>query len=95
MCIVRELTEVTAIDDQQLHNEYDCPLLTMTNELHIMRTSSILTAASIMHEYSTSCTFLQTADALSRERETVTVSTHTYKHDYNNKIFCQNVYAMQ
>ena len=47
LCIVRELAEIEAMDDQPLHNELDCPLLTMTNELHVVQTASVLTAVSM------------------------------------------------
>ena len=94
LCIVRELAEIEAMDDQPLHNELDCPLLTMTNELHVVQTASVSTAVSIMHECNASCTLVHSPDVLAREREALTITRLTHKHDYTNTMFCLNVYAM-
>ena len=91
LCVVCELAEIEAMDDQPLHNELDCPLLTMTN---VIQTASVSTAVSIMHECNASCTFVHSPDVLAREREALTITRLTHKHDYTNTMFCLNVYAM-
>ena len=94
LCIIRELAEVHAIEEQ-VFNDTECPLLTLTNSLYnIIPTSHIVSSVSIMHECNPSCTFENAYTSIPRERETLHTSKLIYTHDYSNKLFCLNVYAM-
>ena len=55
----------------------DCLLLKITDELHIIRTSNILTATSIMHECSTYVR-LYRLQTLPQEREKQLQLTHMH-----------------
>ena len=78
----------------QVHNEYDCPIYTLTNTLCCVSSSSIFSSVSFVHECSSSCTFSRTHSDSQIERETVTTHKPLYLHDYQCSLYSLNVYCM-
>ena len=87
LCILRELVEVHAMEEQ-VFNDMECSLLTLTNALYIIPTSHIISSVSIMYECNSSCTFENAYTSIPREQETLHASKLIYTHDYSNKLFC-------
>ena len=87
------LFEVITVDDEQITNEYSCPLALLTREFFIVPTLDIIAPVSVVHECTTSCKIIQSDSAIRLiEREEVELNQHVYKHDVSNELYCINVY---
>ena len=79
-----------------LTNEYECPLLTLTNTLTGINPADIVTEISVMHECTDSCKFVDNGplNVLQIERENIRTNRLMYVHDWTNKWYCLNIYCM-
>ena len=85
---------VTGPDGMAVTNEFDCPLLTLTNIFIAVPSTSILSPASVMHECTSTCVFRKQAAQCRMEQETVDVDNHLqFVHDKNNTIYALNIYC--
>lgn len=92
-CLVRLLDYMDLLGEQIL-NEYDCPLLSMTNLLYCIPSNSVIQAVSVVHECTSSCTFVQASTSRRVEHEVVDSTDILFKHDLSNKMYCYNVYCI-
>ena len=78
-----------------LHNEFDCPLLQLTNVFYCVPSDCINMSVSVIHECTDSCVF-QHQDRLRRyERELIAdKNAVVFQHDYSNTLYSFNVYCM-
>ena len=81
------------VGDEAVH-DLDCPLLMLTQNLSFISPSAIQRPISIVHECSETCTFHQSPTFTTIECEAVDTNKIVLKHDWNNDVFCHNVYCM-
>ena len=93
MCIVNLFDRLTAGDEAVL-DELDCPLLMRTCNLNFISPSAIHCPVSVVHACSDSCTFHRSSTCTAIELEAVDTNRIVLKHDWNNDVFCHNVYCM-
>ncbi len=75
------------------NNEFDCPLLMLTNLLYCINSHKIQNPVSIIHECTDSCKFITTTISSTVEHEHLHTSGPSYYHDTSNKMYCLNVYC--
>ena len=75
-------------------NDRDCPLLFQLPVITAVPATSIMGAASIIHECSDRCDYKHERAIVKAEREEVSSDLLVYKHDYNSTEYCLNVYYM-
>lgn len=93
ICVV-QMFEKMEISGESLTNSFDCPLLTLTSSLCLLRTTFIHSAISIVHECTEQCVFVQVESCRMVEREAVKNSSLVFQHDYDSLLYCLNVYCM-
>ena len=73
---------VTALD-MPITNEYECPLVNLTNSVLTIPSQSIVIAVSVIHQCTEVCTFLEsgTRRTIKREHVTATDNSLVFKHD--------------
>ena len=91
-CII-QLFEPMDNLDTPLTNEYDCPLVSLTDLFWCVPSHSILQSVSIMHECTT-CTVKHVTTTTQVERLSVMSQKPMFVHDYSNNLFLVNVYCM-
>lgn len=89
-CLVRPMHFVDDSSGGNVLNEYDCPLLTITNLVLLLIHHSV----SVVHECTTSCTITQSSVPARLEHENVQVSGVLHEHNFCNKLYCHNIYCM-
>ena len=76
-------------------NEYDCPLLMLSNVVFTVKTTEILRDIFVVHECTESCQFVEKAVSQNVEREDVSVCRLEFQHDFDSNImYCLNIYCM-
>ena len=94
MCIVNPSDRVM-VGDEAVHNDLDCPLLILTQNLSFISPTKIECPISVVHECSETCSFHQSTTFTTYiEREAVNTNKVIFKHDWSNDVFCLNVYCM-
>ncbi len=93
LCLIRQMQQMEVLGEP-ITNEYDCPILTMTATVQEVPVSNVLRAVSVVHQCGESCTFENMACTTRTEREQVSCNKLTYIHDFNNNMYCLNVYCM-
>ena len=87
--------ENVEFNHEPILNEFDCPLLEMTDRFIAIKTSAILFVAFIVHECTSTCKL--TKDIIKRtvEREDnqITIGL-ALTHDKTNKLYSANIYCM-
>ena len=91
--LTRQL-EYMDVFGQQITNEFDCPLLSMTNTLYCIPSKSVNHAVSVVHECTNSCTLVTSSVSRIIEHEHIESSLIIFKHDFCNKMYCLNVYCI-
>lgn len=75
-------------------NEYDCPILSLSDLLYTLKSTCILKAVSVMHECTSNCVIEKSSYDRAVEHESVSYSQLVLKHDWSYKFFSLNVYCM-
>ena len=78
---------------QLMLNDFDCPLMTLTNTIVGIDPTDIASEVSIMHECTDTCKFIASGRRIV-ERELIQTNTLSYVHDWTNKWYCLNIYCM-
>ena len=78
--------------EQQITDEYECPLLTLTNTVSVYSSSCILHPVSIIHYCTESCKFHSTSVTKNIEHELVSTEGIKYVHDWTNFTFSLNIF---
>ena len=95
ICVVIPFEAVLA-GSEVIYNEVDCPLLVLTKDIYFLSPFDLLSPVSVIHECSESCKFVYDDPFRLVERESVKVSNRcVFFHDWNNDMFCLNVFCMQ
>ena len=71
---------------EQIMNEFDCPLLSITNVPDCIPSYTVSQAVSVVHEFTNSCTFVKTSVSRDIEHELVESSDIIFKPDLCNKM---------
>ena len=89
LCIVR-FFEVTSTTD-----EFDCPIIILTNEIASVLPSTIMGPVSIIHSCSASCKIVSKPIYRTIEREKVqqTDDQLAFIHDISDKLYVLNIYC--
>ena len=75
-------------------NEYDSPILALSDTLILIPSKQVLKSVSIFHLCNSDCKFVNKSSTLSIEREILTVSTLFLQHNYTNDFYFLNIYCM-
>ena len=76
------------MDMQPLVNEYDCPLMDLSTTIFCIAGNNIQRPVSFVHRL-----FKETRASIRNvERDIVQEDTLIFKHDWNNTMYCYNVY---
>ena len=93
-CLVQGFQKLETTDGQAIKNSYDCPLLELSRTIFCTPSSNVRRAVSLVHECSDSCAFLETTAVDNVEREEVSIQSKLlFKHDWQNYLYCYNVYC--
>ena len=93
LCLVRKLQALHSPSGCELLNEFDCPLLELTNEVYAIPSPCVIKSVSVVHMCSDSCVFVETTTQHLLEREVVQDSKLTFRHDFSNNMFCYNIFC--
>ena len=86
---------VQPYDRQTVVNEVDCPILIKLNTLIVIPSTSVVCSISVVHQCTDSCNSILSVPRTSTvEREDVELCGMTFKHDYNNSMYCLNIFCM-
>lgn len=92
-CMLQKLVPVISLLDQPSTNEFDCPLLNLTNDLHILSVSFVVKPVSVVHCCTDSCNFMDSVASINIEREYIASSKLVFVHDPHNYLFCYNIFC--
>ena len=88
-CVARLFTSLS------ITNEYDCPILTISDSLILIPSIKVLRSVSILHLCNSDCIFLSDSSCTrSIERQLVNVSSLSFKHNFSNDLYFLNIYCM-
>jgi hypothetical protein len=79
---------------ENLLNEYDCPILTMSNLVYCIPSTSVLYPVSVVHECNNSCVFVSGIISRAVEHEKVDSAQLCYHHDWSNNMYSLNIFCM-
>lgn len=80
---------------EEITNEIDCPLLSLSNVVFATRSSFVMKAVSVVHECTDTCQFKNKEVPRNIEREPVSTSRTEFEHDFiGNSMYCLNIYCM-
>ena len=79
---------------QQVHNDFDCPVFRISYELHVFSSSKVICSVSFVHECTSTCKFTEDTVPLLVEREVVEKSKLIFCHDKTNRMYCFNNFCM-
>ena len=91
---MQPLTLIVSEDGTQEYSEYNCPLVKARKEIRLVESTRVLADLSVAHLCDASCTFVKCSTRRVVEREEVTCSDLVLKHDFTNRKFYVNVYAL-
>ena len=95
VCILRGLEAMVSPLGTAVTNEYDCPLLMLSNTVFTVKATEVLKDVSVVHECTESCQFVERAVPRNVEREDVSVSRLEFEHDFDSNImYCLNIFCM-
>ena len=91
--VVRPFNELTSGVEmnEQILDEFQCPLLNLSNVIYLYPVSLVLTPVSIVHSCSTSCTF-KTNSTRQIKCEKVQTDDFDFVHDRSNSLYSLNIY---
>ena len=94
-CVIRPLEMMTALGNP-ITNDFECPLLTLTDTVLLVPPHRVQTSVSIVHQCTDTCTFTDTGIRRRIEREEVHIRSCNllYKHDWSNNLYCLNIFCM-
>ena len=92
LCLVR-LFERMEINGEDITNDYDCPLFTLTPSAVVIPPNNVHTAVSFIHQCNSSCMFVRSSHGQTVEREHLNTPRLSYKHDWTNNLYCLNLYC--
>ena len=92
-CLVQGFHELTLPDGQPLVNEYDCPLMDLSTTIFCTAGNNIQRPVSFVHQCSGTCLFKETGASIRNVEREIVQDTLIFKHDWNNTMYCYNVYC--
>jgi len=82
-CLIQLFEEMLGSFDEAILNDVDCPLLTLTKTFLLVPPSALVSAVSICHQCSSSCTLKEQPNG-----------QLIFKHDWSNDLYAYNTYCM-
>lgn len=92
-CVVQQLEHMDSYGIP-VCNEYDCPLLTLSNLFRCIPSICISHSVSVVHECSASCVFRRIITTAIVERRRVQTQKLSFVHDFSNNLYALNIYCM-
>ena len=85
--------ELTLSDGRAMVNDYDCPLLDLSTTIFCTTGNNVQRPVSFVHECSATCLCKEAGTSRrSVEREIVEEDTLVFEHDWNNTMYCYNIW---
>ena len=75
-------------------NDYDCPLLSLTNLFHCIPAHYVFQSISVIHECTSTCNLQCVYTSSTVERLSIPSQKHMFVHDFSNNLYSFNVYCM-
>lgn len=94
LCFVRGFEAMELSNGVPLLNEFDCPLYTLSCTIFPVVSCSIHKPVSMVHECGNSCVFKAVRNVSMTEREQIETSQCVFTHDWNNPLYCRNVFCV-
>ena len=95
VCVLRGFEAMESPLGTAVTNEYDCPLLMLSNVVFTVTAREVLKDISVVHECTQSCKFVERAVPRKVEREDIPVCRLEFEHDLeSNVMYCLNIYCM-
>ena len=86
-----------SLTGDEICNEFDCPLVELSQNIFIVDPKVIMGPVSIVHSCTQTCQVYREPSTCSYEREVVSVADATqvvFKHDLSNRLYCINIYCI-
>eukprot|EP00731_Ephydatia_muelleri_P026681 Em0018g781a len=80
-CTVQVLEPEKAIPQGCILYEFDCPLLTMVDFFHVIPSSSVCAAVSVVHKCTTTCSFVEKTASVVVEGCDTSINRLVFVHD--------------
>ena len=93
LCVLQKLAPLVSAVEEQCLNDFDCPILNLTNDLYLLPVSYVIKPISIAHCCTQSCIFVDNVSFSRVEREQITSSKLVFLHDLCNTKFCYNIFC--
>jgi hypothetical protein len=77
-CLIRKIDVVVDAQQQPIVTEFDCPIVEVSFTCYVVSAHSVISPVSLIHLCNHLCTLTQ----------------HSFKHDFNNPLFCLNIYCI-
>lgn len=94
VCVVRGFEAMALPDSSPLMNEFDCPLFLLSRTVLSVDSTNIQSAVSFVHQCDESCRFVERNVQINQEREVTERPALVYEHNWNNLLYCYNVYCI-
>lgn len=87
VCLVRELKQILSDNMEPILNQYDCPLLMLTEHIFDILVSDLISSISAVHMCTDSCIVIEENSSRVFEREKIDANRTIFKHDWTNHMY--------
>ena len=79
--------------EEDIVNDYDCPLLELTNELHVVEGSTVIREVSVVQECTSSCKYIDKSSSINIDVNQLVVINLCLSTTISNHYYCFNIYG--
>ena len=79
---------------ENIVDEFECPLLSMTETIYCVQSVHISHSVSVIHQCTRTCKFTTRLASKTIEHEKISSSELCYQHDKKNRMYSLNVYCL-
>ena len=95
LCVVRHMEPMEVPLGGPMLNPYECPLMTRTNIIRFVFYNLVDRSVSVVHECDSRCAIQEEASATATvERRAVSIKKTSFLHNWNNDLYCFNIFCM-
>jgi hypothetical protein len=95
LCVIRHMEPMETPLGGPMLNHYECPLMTRTSIIRFVSSNLVHRSVSVVHECDSGCAIQAEANATAIvERRAVSVKKTSFLHNWNNDLYCYNIFCM-
>ena len=95
LCVVRHMEPMEVPLRGPMLNPYECPLMTRTNIIRFVISNLVDRSVSVAHECDSRSAIQEEASANATvERRAVSIKKTSFLHNWNNDLYCYNIFCM-